>query len=128
MSTEQWLILILAVVIVVAVWWWWRRRGSTVPAPPPMPPVAPRAALPPDNLEILEGVGPKIADVLKGAGITTFAQLAATNVSTLQGILKAAGLSFTDASTWPEQAALAAAGKTGELQALQDSLKGGKRV
>lgn len=83
----------------------------------------------PDDLKVIEGIGPKISSLLQAAGITTFAQLAATDVSRLREILAQAGLSaLADPTTWPEQASLAAAGKWDELQALQDTLKGGRRV
>lgn len=82
-----------------------------------------------DDLQVIEGIGPKISGLLQAAGITTFAQLAATDVSRLREILAQAGLSaLADPTTWPEQASLAAAGKWDELQALQDALKGGRRV
>ena len=83
----------------------------------------------PDNLMRIEGIGPKISSVLQAAGITTFAQLAATDVSRLRQILTEAGLAaLADPSTWPEQAGLAAAGKWDALEVLQDELKGGRRV
>lgn len=61
-------------------------------------------------------------------GITTFAQLAATDVSRLDQIVREAGITLAGASTWPEQASLAAAGKWDALEALQDELKGGRRA
>ncbi|MDY6878166.1 MAG: DUF4332 domain-containing protein [Chloroflexota bacterium] len=83
----------------------------------------------PDNLRRIEGIGPKISSVLQAAGITTFAQLAATDVSRLKQIITEAGLAaLADPSTWPEQAGLAAAGKWDALGVLQDELKGGRRM
>ncbi len=97
--------------------------------PVPMAPAA--VALPgaSDDLTVIEGIGPKISELLKAAGIPTFAQLAMASVSHLKAVLDAAGARFQmhDPGTWPEQAALAASGATAELKALQDSLKGGKR-
>jgi predicted flap endonuclease-1-like 5' DNA nuclease len=83
----------------------------------------------PDDLKRIEGIGPKIAKLLNEAGITTFAQLAQTDVETLRQILAKAGRRFALASpeTWPEQAALAAQGDWEALAQLQDSLKGGRR-
>jgi ribosomal protein L30 len=86
--------------------------------------VEPAAA---DDLTVIEGIGPKIADVLRAAGIDTFAQLAATDSASLTEILQAAELRLAAPDTWPEQAALAAAGSWEELQQLQDRLKGGRR-
>jgi predicted flap endonuclease-1-like 5' DNA nuclease len=85
----------------------------------------------PDDLKRIEGIGPKISSVLQGAGITTFAQLAKTDVSHLEQILEEADprlLRLANPVTWPEQAALAAAGEWEALEALQNELKGGRRV
>ncbi len=83
----------------------------------------------PDDLKVIEGIGPKIERLLHEAGILTYAQLAATDVERLREILTEAKLiNIADPTTWPEQAALAAAGKWDELKALQDELKGGRRV
>ena len=83
-----------------------------------------------DDLEIIEGVGPRIADLLHAAGITTFAHLAATPQSELQAILDKGGPAFNraDPETWPEQAALAAKGDTESLAKLQAELVGGRRL
>ena len=82
----------------------------------------------PDDLEMIEGIGPKIAGLLKAAGITTFAQLAEVDLARVQAILSAANLQLADPSTWAEQAKLAAAGDRSGLEALQSRLKGGRRV
>lgn len=81
-----------------------------------------------DDLVIIEGIGPKIAELLNNAGITTFAQLADADDATIQQVLTEAGPRFNvhDATTWNEQAALARDGKMDELKALQDKLKAGK--
>ncbi len=92
-------------------------------------PLAEPAPVAPDDLKLVEGIGPKIAGILEGAGITTFAQLAATDVTRLKQILVDADFTApANPGTWPEQASLAAAGKWNELEALQDKLKGGRRV
>lgn len=83
----------------------------------------------PDDLQRLEGIGPKISAVLNAAGIYTFRRLAATPIDRLHEILRAGGISrISDPSTWGEQATLAAAGDWEGLQALQDTLKGGRRA
>ncbi len=81
-----------------------------------------------DDLTVVEGVGPKIAELLNAAGITTFAQLADADDAIVQQVLTDAGSRFNvhDATTWNEQAALARDGKMDELKELQDRLKGGK--
>lgn len=80
-----------------------------------------------DDLSHIEGVGPKINMLLHAQSITTFGELAATPAETLVGILRSAGPGFSihDPTTWPDQAALAAAGKWDELAALQEELVGG---
>jgi predicted flap endonuclease-1-like 5' DNA nuclease len=86
---------------------------------------APKTALAGDDLTRIEGIGPKTAEALRAAGINTFAQLATTPEEQLRRILVAASLPG-DPGTWPQQAALAAAGKWGELEAYQARLKGGR--
>ena len=83
----------------------------------------------PDDLKKIEGIGPKISSILQAQGISTFRKLAETDPLTLRQILDDAGIGkIADPTTWPEQAALAAAGKWDELAALQAELKGGRRV
>ncbi len=82
----------------------------------------------PDDLKIVEGIGPKIEDLFNAAGIFTWKQLYNTPVERLKEILNDAGSRFQihDPSTWPEQARLADEGKLDELKALQDRLNAGK--
>lgn len=84
----------------------------------------------PDNLTRIEGIGPKTSALLQAAGIRTFNQLAATPVADLEQILRDGGNRFSllEPGTWPEQSALAAAGKWDELKELQAKLDGGQRV
>jgi|LakWasM111_LOW13_FD_contig_123_4888_length_753_multi_5_in_0_out_2_1 large subunit ribosomal protein L21 len=81
-----------------------------------------------DDLTIVEGIGPKIADLLIADGIVTFADLASAKVEAIAAILEKAGSRFSThkPDTWPQQAALARDGKMDELKALQDALDGGK--
>ncbi len=81
-----------------------------------------------DDLTKIEGIGPKIAELLTNAGIITFAQLADAEDAVVQQVLTDAGSRFNahDATTWNEQAALARDGKWNELTEMQDRLKGGK--
>jgi predicted flap endonuclease-1-like 5' DNA nuclease len=82
----------------------------------------------PDDLKRIEGIGHKISSLLQEAGVTTFAQLAATEIAGLETILDTAGMHFADPGNWPEQAQLAADGKWDDLAALQHELKGGRRA
>jgi predicted flap endonuclease-1-like 5' DNA nuclease len=131
------LIIILVILLIWFLWWWFKRPKSTDNLPtPPAPAVraaAPVIAVPaaptkPDDLTIIEGIGPKIASVLQAAGIATFTQLAVTDISRLEKILQDADLRLANPGTWAEQASLAAAGKWEEFKILTDSLKGGRRV
>lgn len=81
-----------------------------------------------NNLRLIEGIGPKIEELLNRGGIQTFKQLAAASQGTLKGILAAGGARYKmhDPTTWNQQAKLAAAGKKAELTKLQDKLKGGR--
>lgn len=90
-------------------------------------PLAP--AQKPDDLTVVEGIGAKVSELLAQNDIYTYAQLAATSVERLRAILDSGGSRFRIAipETWPEQALLARDGKWDELQALQDSLHGGRR-
>lgn len=84
-----------------------------------------------DDLKRIEGIGPKIASVLQAAGITTFAQLADSDVAHLQQVLEEEDprlRRLAKPASWPEQAALAAAGEWDALAALQGELKGGRRA
>jgi small subunit ribosomal protein S6 len=84
----------------------------------------------PDNLKRIEGIGPKIAEVLKAAGVASFAKLAAMTSEEIKDVLNAAGdrFSFQDPTTWPAQADLAAKGEWDKLKKWQEDLKGGKVV
>jgi predicted flap endonuclease-1-like 5' DNA nuclease len=81
-----------------------------------------------DDLKIVEGIGPKIAELLHVAGIGTWSALAACDVDALKAVLADGGSRFRvhDPSSWPQQAALAAAGDWAALTQLQDALKGGR--
>ncbi|MBK9507990.1 MAG: hypothetical protein IPO04_00300 [Cytophagaceae bacterium] len=74
-----------------------------------------------DNLRIIEGIGPKIVEVLKKSGITDFKSLASTSVEKLEDILKNEGPRYAlqNPSTWPMQADLAAKGSFEELEKLK---------
>lgn len=91
---------------------------------------AAKAAAKADDLTLIEGIGPKINELLNAASITTFAQLAAAKPANVKAILDAAGPRFKmhDPATWTKQAAFARDGKTAELKKLQEELKGGKIV
>ncbi len=84
----------------------------------------------PDDLKKIEGIGPKLATVLKDAGILTFLDLANMAPSEIETVLVAYDPKYTryDPATWPQQARLAYLGKWEELKELQDELQGGRKV
>lgn len=83
-----------------------------------------------DDLTQIEGIGPKIEALLKGVGIRTWSDLAATDPGLLRELLDNAGDQFRMHApyTWPLQARLAAAGRWDELREYQLELRGGKDV
>lgn len=97
-------------------------------------PLAPavRKAHPSDieDLKIIEGIGPKIEQVLKNAGVNNWQTLAESSSEGLREILDAAGERFRlhDPGTWPAQARLATNGEWELLGEYQDELKGGREV
>jgi len=102
--------------------------AGAIPSVEATPAVA-KASAKADDLEQIEGIGPKIASVLKAAGIVTFADLAAADTSRLAEILQQEpNLRLADPGTWPEQAALAAAGDWDAFKALAEQFKGGRRA
>ena len=82
-----------------------------------------------DDLDNIEGIGPKIADILNENGILSYEQLADTSVDRLKTILAGAGSRYKLANpeSWPEQARLAANRDWDGLDALQKKLAGGRR-
>jgi predicted flap endonuclease-1-like 5' DNA nuclease len=135
-----WLIIIavLAAFVAFVIWWWIYAGGEEEEVAPPLraetgAAEAPEPEVPaePDDLERIEGIGPKIAGVLQTAGIATFALLASTDVEQLRHILGEADpnlLRLADPATWPEQAGLAAIEDWAALDALQGTLHGGRRA
>ncbi|MBC7777845.1 MAG: hypothetical protein H7246_20595 [Phycisphaerae bacterium] len=81
-----------------------------------------------DDLKIVEGIGPKIEELLHNADIKTWKALSKTSADDLKDILEAAGPNFNihDPSTWAQQAGLADQGKWDELKKWQDELNAGK--
>ena len=79
-----------------------------------------------DDLKKIEGIGPKIAEVLAEAGVTTFKKLSEMDRDAVKAILDTVStLKSKEPKTWPQQAKLAADGKWDELKVLQDELMGG---
>jgi predicted flap endonuclease-1-like 5' DNA nuclease len=81
-----------------------------------------------DDLKVVEGIGPKIEELLNAVDIYSVEQLAATPVEELRQILNDAGSDYQlhDPSTWPYQAQLAANGNFDELKAFQHRFRNQK--
>lgn len=128
-------LIVLLIMIVVALALIFNARSRNVYSetrheelPAHEPEAVPEVVSEPDNLRLIEGIGPKIQSLFNDNGIYTFEQLANSSVDTLQEILNEAKLQIANPGTWPKQAKLAADGKMDELAKLQDELKGGKEV
>jgi len=79
-----------------------------------------------DDLTIIDGIGPNYAEVLNGDGVTTFAALAAMSGEDIEAALAGSGaplIAGNNASTWPRQAKLAAAGDWSALRRYIDASK-----
>ena len=81
-----------------------------------------------DDLTKIEGIGPKIAEALTEAGVSSYAELASKSAEEVKAILDAAEGNFGshDPATWSKQADMAAKGEWDELKKWQDELDGGK--
>lgn len=81
-----------------------------------------------DDLKKIEGVGPKIAEILTNAGLATFEAVSKASADQIREILAEAGNRYKshDPTTWPKQAEFAAAGQWDELKEWQDKLDGGR--
>lgn len=87
-------------------------------------------AVTPDDFKKIEGIGPKISELIVNAGILTFAQLAETAAEKIKEILTEAGSRYAthNPTTWPAQAKMAANGEWDALKKWQDELDGGIEV
>lgn len=80
-----------------------------------------------DDLLKIEGIGPKVAKVLRRAGIESFDDLANANAEDVQKVLNEAGLQMLNPVGWIDQAKLAAKGDWDGFEKLQRKLKGGRK-
>jgi predicted flap endonuclease-1-like 5' DNA nuclease len=72
----------------------------------------------PNDLTLIEGIGPKVAAALADAGITRFDQVAAMSAENLESIVRERKVRLVGkTSTWPIQAQFL---QTGELSAFED--------
>ena len=82
----------------------------------------------PDDLKRIEGIGPKIEELLNDEGIYKYEQLATTKAEALRTILDKAGARFRlhDPQSWATQAEFADKGDWTKLKEYQDYLIGGR--
>jgi DNA polymerase/3'-5' exonuclease PolX len=128
-NTTSWILYVVLGLVVLAliIWALFRRVKRMEVDALAEPPTTPRKERREDDLTKIEGIGPKVAEVLKGAGITSFESLSKANAAKIQDLLKGAGLQMMNPEGWMEQARLAAQGDWEELQKLQEELVGGRR-
>lgn len=86
------------------------------------------ASIAKDDLKKVEGIGPKIEQLLNADGIYSFSQLADTEVTRLKSILDKAGERFRmhDPSSWNKQAEFARDGQWDNLGKYQEQLSAGR--
>lgn len=105
-------------------------EAPKVPAKPvPKPRKAPAKPAPkvPDDLSVIEGIGPKMAAALTAAGLLTYEQLAGASQQTLRDAIGAAGLRFAPSlPTWAEQAGFLARGDRAGFEAFIKELVAGR--
>ena len=80
----------------------------------------------PDDLEVVIGIGPKIASLLINRGITTWKALAETSVAYIQEILDKDGgedYRIHNPESWPQQDRLLDEGRWDEFRELREQLK-----
>ncbi len=82
-----------------------------------------------NDLQIIEGIGPKIEKLLRRSSIDTWKKLADGDAEVISEMLVAEGgdrYKMHDPTTWSKQAIMAHEGKWKELKDLQDELLGGR--
>lgn len=80
-----------------------------------------------NDLTIIDGIGPKIAELLLAAGIQTWDNLSRTSAQRCREILDATnGFSLHAPTHWPIQAKLASQGKWRELKDWQSKSEDGR--
>lgn len=81
-----------------------------------------------DDLKVVEGIGPKIEEMFRAAGIKTWKALSETSVASCQEVLDGGGDRFKvhDPASWPMQAKMCYENKWVELFKWQDEHDYGK--
>ncbi|MFI8522864.1 helix-hairpin-helix domain-containing protein [Promicromonospora sukumoe] len=101
--------------------------AAPVVEPEPEPEPAPEPEPEPQDLQRIEGIGPKIESTLHAAGFATYAKIAAASEDELRAALATGGITFAPAAaSWADQAQYLADGDETGLQEFQDYLIGGQ--
>jgi hypothetical protein len=81
-----------------------------------------------NDLQIVEGIGPKIEELLKTHGVKNWYDLSAASVPHLRDILQKGGERFQmhEPSSWPDQVSLALENRWSELLEYQTLIPGGR--
>lgn len=122
-----WILLGLFALTIIVGWWAGSRKSEQASAELESE-VIPSEKKSPDDLIRIEGIGPKVAKVLKRSSIETFDELAHAKADDVQMILDEAGLQMMNPEGWIEQAKLAAKGDWAGFEKLQKELKGGRKA
>lgn len=84
-----------------------------------------------DDLQVVEGIGPKMSEVLNNAGVLNWSDLASKSAADLRTILDNVNQKryrIIDPSPWPQQAKLALEGRWDELISIQKNLSSGRKA
>lgn len=105
----------------------YQQQMLAVNAAAPVAVAAPAAVGVVDDLTVIEGIGPKIAQALVNAGIATYAKLQSASEGELRAALESAGLRLAPSlPTWPTQAAYLVKGDKAGLKEYQSKLIAGR--
>jgi large subunit ribosomal protein L17 len=134
-----WYLLLVLAVLAGIIWWIYQQSKKQSEQPSQSQFIAqqkqklskepdlPRRERAEDDLTMIEGIGPKVARVLKDVGITNFDALSNADPVEVKNVLNEAGLQMMSPDGWIEQAQYAAKEDWDGLEKLQDELKGGRR-
>lgn len=90
-------------------------------------PAVPKIPYREDQLEVIEGIGPKIEAALKSGGINTFAKLANASEADLRATIERAGINFAPSlNTWARQAKFLVDGDLAGFENLVKQLTAGR--
>ncbi len=103
-------------------------KKESTEAPKAVPLKSVFAGIKPDNLQIIEGIGPKMESVLKENGIDTLVTLGSKSEADIQAILDQYGDKYKiiDSKTWSGQAKMAGNGDFDGLMDYQKRLDTGR--